>query len=124
MVNSRRKGKDGELELVNICKDHGLDAQRTAPMQRADDDSFPDVTAKHSSGLTIAIEAKSRKTLPSKKHMDAMEQADAAFPDLENVARVVAMREFGKPGSWVFSMRGSTFFDLIGRLQPTEESSK
>lgn len=32
---SRRKGKTGELEVVNFLKERGLRAQRTAPLQAA-----------------------------------------------------------------------------------------
>lgn len=32
---SRRKGKVGELEVVQVLRDHGLKAQRTAPLQAA-----------------------------------------------------------------------------------------
>ena len=28
MVNSRRKGKEGELEFANLLKEHGFDARR------------------------------------------------------------------------------------------------
>lgn len=40
---SRRKGKVGELEVVNLLKAHGLKAQRTAPLQAAAGSSDADV---------------------------------------------------------------------------------
>lgn len=40
---SRRKGKTGELEIVNLLKDRGLNAQRTAPLQAAGGTTDADV---------------------------------------------------------------------------------
>lgn len=40
---SRRKGKTGELEVVNLLKDRGLKAQRTAPLQAAGGTTDADV---------------------------------------------------------------------------------
>lgn len=40
---SRRKGKTGELEVVNLLKERGLKAQRTAPLQAAGGTTDADV---------------------------------------------------------------------------------
>lgn len=40
---SRRKGKTGELEVVNLLKARGMKAQRTAPLQAAAGASDADV---------------------------------------------------------------------------------
>lgn len=40
----RRKGKDGELEVVNLAAEHGFPgAKRTAPMQAEHPGDYPDV---------------------------------------------------------------------------------
>ena len=42
MVNSRRKGKDGELEVARILRDHGYDSRRGCQYSGGPDS--PDVT--------------------------------------------------------------------------------
>ena len=117
MTNSRAKGARGELDLVKLYERHGFEARRTASMQSADDDHFPDVTAADSSSgaLLIANECKFRKTMPSKALRDAIAQSDAAYAGSESVLRVVAMRQHGKPDEWIFAMRQEAFFVLLKR---------
>ncbi len=68
--HSRNKGKRWEVAVVNLLKQHGLPAQRTAALQAHPDDTDPDVTIK---GQAIHIEAKHHKKDPSK---EAFEQAN------------------------------------------------
>ncbi len=120
----RDKGNRWQVETKQVFESHQCTAKVTAAMQAADDEHFPDVTAWHHSGLTIAIECKHTKSLPSVGTMKAIRQADGAFPGSDNVARLVSMREQGKPGSSIIAMRSEVLFDLLARIPANGTSSK
>lgn len=53
MTNSKRKGKDGELEIVKILKDHGYDVRRSVQYNGAAEDGQADVIGL--SGIHIEV---------------------------------------------------------------------
>ncbi|MEL6705725.1 MAG: hypothetical protein AAFP15_15775 [Bacteroidota bacterium] len=116
---SRDKGKRGEVELCQVLHRHGWNAKRTAMMQTADDQSFPDIMATRH-GHTLAIESKNARSLPPKGVTNAIEQVDQALVGSPNVARAVFMRIEGQPGQYIVAMRSEELF----RLLSLTESSK
>lgn len=67
MVNSRRKGKDGELEVARILRDHGYDSRRGVQYSGSPDS--PDVTGLP--GYHIEVKRTNRFNL-----YDAMAQSE------------------------------------------------
>lgn len=58
MINSKRKGKVGELELVNILKDRGLTARRT--QQYSGTDGTSDVICEELNDFHIEVKRDER----------------------------------------------------------------
>lgn len=98
-INSKRKGKTGEIEVAHILKDHGYDARRSQQFCGANGDA--DVV-----GLPgVHIEVKRTESL----HLyPALEQA--AADARENETPVVFHRRNHK--SWVVIMELEDFLEL------------
>lgn len=113
MTNSRRKGKDGELEWANVLKDHGYDAHRGQQYKGGGDS--PDVT-----GLPgIHQEVKRTNSFSLYK---AMEQSRNDADDSE--MPIVVHRSDRKP--WVVIMDAEDFLTLYecARMASYEGCSK
>lgn len=84
---SRDKGKRGEREVVNLLKEAGHQAQRTAPLQaHSGDDSGADVLLDNK----YKIEVKRRKN-GFKQLYDYIEDVDFAFVRADRRKHIVAM---------------------------------
>ena len=104
MTNSRRKGKDGELEWANILKEHGYDARRGVQYKGGPDS--PDVT-----GLPgIHQEVKRTNSFSLYK---AMEQSRNDADDSE--IPIVVHRSDRKP--WVVVMDAEDWLRLYYMAQ-------
>ena len=102
MTNSKRKGSDGERELVNILKSYGYDCRRSQQYCGYADGSLADVI-----GLDgIHIEVK-RVESGLKKMDDFMEQA---IRDCQDDIPTVWHRRNNKP--WYVTMRLEDWIDL------------
>lgn len=102
MVNSRQKGKRGELEIAHILKERGYDARRGQQFSGANGD--PDVV-----GLDgIHMEVKRVEALNIYK---AMEQSINDARDDETA--VVMHRKNGK--EWLTTMRLVDWLDMYER---------
>lgn len=97
-INSRRKGKGGELEFSRLCKKHGFDARRGQ--------QYSGVEGKDVVGLPgIHVEVKRVEKLNVSK---AMEQAMQDAKDDE--VPIVAHRRNREP--WFITMPAEDWFDL------------
>lgn len=93
-VNSKLKGKRGELEIANILKGYGYDCRRTAQYNGKELDSKADIVG--IPGLHLEIKRVEKLNIDN-----AMEQAARdAKPD---EVPVVMHRKNGKP--WLVTMR-------------------
>ena len=102
MVNSRQKGKRGEIEIAHILKERGYDARRGQQFSGANGD--PDVV-----GLDgIHMEVKRVEALNIYK---AMEQSINDARDKETA--VVMHRKNGK--EWLTTMRLVDWLDMYER---------
>ena len=102
MTNSRRKGKDGELEWANVLKGHGYDAHRGQQYKGGGDS--PDVT-----GLP-GIHQEVKRTNHFRLY-DALEQSRNDAHDTE--IPIVVHRPDRRP--WVVVMDAEDFLDLYNR---------
>lgn len=98
-INSRTKGKRGELEAVQLLKDHGFEARRGQQFKGGPDS--PDII--HDAG-GVHFEVKRTERL---NVYDALEQAAADAGEGEHP--VVLHRRNGKP--WVLVMYADHFLD-------------
>jgi len=103
MVNSKRKGKTGELEWVAFLKKHGIDARRGQQYKGTKDS--PDVI---SSLNHIHFEVKRVEALNIYKAIKkAQKEANKAIP-------VVAHRKNRE--KWLVTMRGEDFIDMVKKV--------
>ena len=94
MTNSKRKGKNGELELVKVLKDYGYDCRRSVQYNGKAEEGQPDIL-----GLPgIHIECKRVEAGFSAIHA-AMEQA---VRDADDKVPAVFHRQNKKP--WLVTM--------------------
>ena len=105
MVNSKQKGKRGELEFVNYLKKRGYDARRGQQFKGSSDS--PDVVCR---GLPFHWEVKRRErfTLYECLNQAIMESEGTSIP-------AVAHRKNGE--EWVIVMRMDDFFDLYEKKE-------
>lgn len=98
-MNSRRKGKAGELEFAGLCKAHGYDCRRGQQYSGANGDA--DVEGLN--GIHIEVKRVERLDLEG-----AMSQSgrDARAGELP----IVAHRK--NRGEWLITMRADDWFDL------------
>ena len=110
MTNSRAKGYRYEAALRDYLKSREWYVTRHD--QRVAGNEYPDLTATHlASELSLKLEAKDRKTMPSKADLGALEQAESSSSPHRAVAVVKVARE--KPGKHVAIMRLETLLDII-----------
>lgn len=101
-MNSRDKGKRAEREIVQLYKDLGFEARRTAPLQAAGFADAADV-----SGIAgLHIEVKRQESLNIWK---ALEQAERDAPD--GVMPTVHFRR--NRSGWYVALRMEDFVALI-----------
>lgn len=111
MVNSRRKGKEGELEWTNILKDHGYDAHRGQQYKGGGDS--PDVT-----GLP-GIHQEVKRVEKLNIH-DAMDQSKRDAADAE--VPIVVHRRDRKP--WLVTMDAQDWLDMYERAGYAAEDAE
>lgn len=110
-MNSKQKGKRGELELANKLKEYGYDCRRTAQYNGKELDSKADVV-----GLTgIHIECKRVERLNID---EAMEQA---VRDCKGEVPAVFHRKNDKP--WLVTMRLDDWINLYQHKEAFEKIS-
>lgn len=106
-INSKRKGKRGELEVAAIFKDYGLDAHRTA---QVDGTLSADVVVEEHPELHV--EVKLNKRIAAMRFMDQAQGDAAADARGGTPARaVVFMRE--DLGGWMVMLPAEDYMDLL-----------
>jgi len=108
-MNSKRKGKRGELEWASFLRSHGFDARRG--QQYAGSPDSPDVV----SSLPYHFEVKRTQRLSI---TDAAAQAEG---DSRGRPWVIAHRR--NHGPWLVTMRAETFVELVRRSDIMEPES-
>ena len=108
MTNSRRKGKEGELEWAKFLRSHGYDAHRGQQYKGGGDS--PDVT-----GLP-GIHQEVKRVEKLNVH-DAMDQSRRDAADAE--IPIVAHRRDRK--SWLVTMDAEDFLNLYKRASDVAE---
>ena len=98
-MNSRSKGKRGELEWRDVIRSHGYEARRGQQFSGSPDS--PDVET----NLPFHFEVKRVEKFSIYKSMQQAKDECGSNPP------IVAHRKNG--GEWVVIMQGSTFFNLI-----------
>ncbi len=116
-MNSRTKGKAGELEFASLLRDHGYEARRG--QQFCGGTESPDVVSDALAWLHFEI-----KRVQNLNLTDACVQAAG---DSGGKPWIVAHRRNHAP--WLITMRSETFFQFLrGTLppenQPTNQSKK
>ena len=107
-MNSRQKGKRGELEFAAFLREHGFDARRG--QQFAGGTDSPDVVSAALAWLHIEVKRTQALNL-----VDACVQAEG---DCGGKPWVVAHRRNHAP--WLITMRGETFFNFLRGTLPPE----
>ena len=105
---SRNKGANGEVELVNLLKAKGIQAQRTAPLQAGRESTDADVLAFDG----IYLEVKRRERLEMESWCkEAESQAGERIP-------VIAWRRNNQP--WRVSLLLTDFLELKLPANPSD----
>lgn len=108
-MNSQRKGKTGELEVVNLLHDHGYHSARRTFGQARGGHECPDVECEE---FPYWIEVKRGNLDPSKAHIEATEDAeqngDIRVP-------VVFSRRNGE--DWLVTIDADVFLKLVQEAQ-------
>jgi hypothetical protein len=106
-INSKSKGKRGELEFAKLCKSYGYDCRRSQQFAGMNGDA--DVV-----GLNgIHIEVKRVESLNISK---AMEQS--IRDNIDNDIPIVAHRKNNE--EWLITMRAEDWFKLYERWEKNE----
>lgn len=109
-MNSRAKGKRGELEFAQFLREHGVAARRG--VQFSGGPESPDVIA----WPWIHLEIKRNE------HLAIHKAAEQAHQDAGGKPWVVAHRRNGEP--WRITMAVETFLDLVaGKLPPSGQAA-
>ena len=103
MINSKKKGKVGELELVNYLKKYGLEARRS--QQYAGINGDADVVCKELSNFHI--EVKRNETLNIEKAL-VQSETDSKNEEIPIVAHRKNREE------WKITLRLSDFLKILG----------
>lgn len=106
-INSRQKGKSGELELVHYLKDRGYDDARRGQQFKGSPDS-PDIECESLGQYHIECKRVERLQLYS-----AMEQSEADAG--EHQTPIVFHRKNRK--DWLVILRADDFMDMVGALE-------
>lgn len=112
MTNSRRKGKDGELEWSKFLRDHGYGDARRGQQHKGGSDS-PDVT-----GLP-GIHQEVKRVERLNVH-DAMDQSERDSGDSE--IPIVAHRKNRKP--WLVTMNAEDWIEMYERAKRAAEDDE
>ena len=108
-INSNRKGKNGELEFVNLCKEHGFYKARRS-QQYAGINSDADVV-----GLPeLHVEVKRVERLNIDKAIEQSERDKAT-----DTMGMVAHRKNNK--DWLITMKAEDWFEIYKRYLITLE---
>lgn len=107
-MNSRRKGKRGELEFAALLRDHGFDARRGIQFSGGVDS--PDVVSDALGFLHIEVKRTQALNL-----VDACAQAQG---DCGGKPWVLAHRRNHAP--WLITMKAEVFFELLRGTLPPE----
>lgn len=99
MINSRRKGKAGELEWARLCREHGYDCRRGQQFSGANGDA--DVVGLP--GIHIEVKRVERLDLESAMSQSRRDARPGELP-------VVAHRR--NWGEWLVTMPAEAWFDL------------
>ena len=99
MINSRRKGKAGELEWARVCREHGYDCRRGQQFSGANGDA--DVVGLP--GIHIEVKRVERLDLESAMSQSRRDARPGELP-------VVAHRR--NRGEWLVTMPAEAWFDL------------
>lgn len=107
--SSKRKGKNGELEVANLLKKFGFNAHRSVQYKGCTGGDAPDVAVE---GLPIYIEVKRIERLNLKK---AYQQAvHDSKENGNNKTPVVFHRQSYQP--WIVSLSAEDFLELCKKL--------
>lgn len=102
---SRDKGAQGERDVVNVAKAHGLRAERTAQLQSNRESGFPDVTLNEFPHIHMEVKRDERLSV------DAMvRQAREDAAPAKRIPVVVYRRN---KGEWCAVVPLGWFFNLI-----------
>lgn len=112
-INSKQKGKRGELEWSAFCRDHGYDCRRTAQYcgntgDASDVVGLPGIHQEVKRAENLALYAAYEQAV-----RDAQEAGEGSIP-------IVAHRRNRKP--WLVVMSAEDFFKLYGAWSEKEES--
>lgn len=105
MVNSKRKGNEGEVEVANILKEHGYDCRRSQQFNGYAPDGQPDVIGLD--GIHIEVKRVERLNINT-----AMEQA---IRDCQDDIPTVWHRRNRKP--WYVTMRLEDWINMYERTR-------
>lgn len=109
MVNSRSKGKRGELEFCRVMKDHGWEAHRSQQFSGADHDA--DITSGDLPWLHIEVKRRERGNIH-----DWMDQAKR---DTDWQMPLVAHRR--NNCEWLVTLTAADFFAAILPMVETDK---
>ena len=107
-MNSRRKGKEGELQFASLLREHGFDARRGQQFSGGADS--PDVVSDALAWLHVEV-----KRVQNLNLTDACVQAEG---DCGGKPWIVAHRRNHAP--WLITMRAETFFNFLRGVLPPE----
>lgn len=83
--------------------------------------SEPDVLAVHHMARPLQIEAKNRRTMPAKSHVDALEQAEATGPGLAIAVAKIARKPIEQA---IVTMRFGVLLELLDQIAGLERLVK
>lgn len=109
-INSKRKGKEGELEFSNVCKDHGYNTRRG--QQYSGENGDADVVGLH--GIHVEI-----KRVEALNIYAAMEQS---VRDNKDEIPIVAHRKNRKP--WLVTLRLEDFFKIYNEWEKVNNEKR
>lgn len=98
-INSKQKGKAGELEFSNLCKEHGFDTRRSQQYAGINNDA--DVVGLE--GIHIEVKRVERLNIDNAIEQAIRDKADEEMP-------IVAHRKNRKP--WLVTMLADDWFEL------------
>lgn len=108
---SREKGKRGEREWANLCKQYGFDCRRTA--------QFCGKTGEAADVVGIDGIHQEVKWVERLKLRDAMEQAKR---DCRDNIPIVAHKKNGK--EWLVTMRGEDWLEMMKEMDIYRKNNK
>lgn len=108
---SRNKGARWETALRRFLREAGYLVLRSN-QRKLGGDAEPDLLAAHYRTMPLLVECKDRKTLPSKAHVEALLQAEAAGPGLAIAVHKIARRPIGDA---IVNLRLGAFLELMER---------